>query len=73
MSRIPALDAIAASPAKSPFDAIKTKLGSVPSPFRVMGHGPAALKSYLGFSAAIAGGALGAAADIADARNAKAP
>lgn len=61
MSRIPALDANAASTAKPLFDAIKGKLGSVPNLFRVMGHSPAVLKSYLGFSEAIAGGSLNAA------------
>ncbi len=61
MSRIPALDTAAATDAKPLFDAIKAKLGKVPNLFRVMGHSPAVLQSYLGFSETIAGGKLSAA------------
>lgn len=61
MSRISALDPAAPSDAKPLFDAIKFKLGKVPNLFRVMGHSPAVLKSYLSFSETIAGGKLSAA------------
>jgi uncharacterized peroxidase-related enzyme len=58
MSRISALDTAAATDSKPLFDAIKAKLGKVPNLFRVMGHSPAVLKSYLGFSETIAAGKL---------------
>lgn len=62
MSRIPALDTThAGADAKPLFDAIKAKVGKVPNLFRVMGHSPAVLKSYLAFSDAMATGSLSAA------------
>jgi uncharacterized peroxidase-related enzyme len=62
MSRIPALDpSHANTDAKPLFDAVKAKIGKVPNLFRVMGHSPAVLKSYLAFSEAMAGGSLSAA------------
>ena len=40
------------------FDDVKGKFGVVPNLFRVLGNAPAALESYLNFSAALAGGTL---------------
>lgn len=41
------------------FDAVKSKLGTVPNLIRVLGVSPAALEGYLSFSGALAGGTFG--------------
>ncbi len=59
MSRIPALDPVAATgKAHDLFTAVKSKLGKVPNLMRTLGHSPAALEGYLGLSGALAAGAL---------------
>ncbi len=61
MSRILPLDISAKTAAQPVFDAIKAKMGKVPNLFRVMGHSPAVLTSYLAFSDAMSKGRLSAA------------
>lgn len=61
MSKIQPVDpATATAPAKALFDGVRAKLGIVPNLFQVLGNAPAALNAYLGFSAALSGGGLGA-------------
>ncbi len=59
MSRIPALDPVAATgKTHDLFTAMKSKLGKVPNLMRTLGHSPAALEGYLGLSGALAAGTL---------------
>ncbi len=59
MNRIAPLDPTQAAPkAQRLFGAVQSKLGMVPNMMRVMGHAPAALEAYLGFSAALGHGAF---------------
>lgn len=60
MSRLPTPASIEAAPLASQalLHGVKKQLGSVPNLFRVVSNSPAALKGYLGLSAALAGGAL---------------
>lgn len=60
MSRLPTPASIEAAPLASQalLRGVKKQLGSVPNLFRVVSNSPAALKGYLGLSAALAGGAL---------------
>ena len=61
MSRIKTIDPAATTgPAKALFEGVQAKLGTVPNLFRVLGNAPAALNAYLGSSAALTGGVLGA-------------
>ena len=61
MSRLQTIDPSAATgKAKELLDAVKGKLGIVPNMTKVMATSPAVLESYLGFSAALAGGLLDA-------------
>lgn len=61
MNRITPLDpAQATGQAKQLFDGVQAKLGIVPNLTRVLANSPAALEGYLSFSAALAGGTLGA-------------
>lgn len=60
MSRISPLDIAAKTDAQPIFEAIKLKMGKVPNLFRVMGHSPAVLSSYLAFSDAMSKGQLSA-------------
>ncbi len=61
MNRIHQLDpATATGKTKQLLDGVKAKLGVVPNLFRVFGNSPAALEGYLGFSGALASGALSA-------------
>jgi len=60
--RIPGLDPEAATGLARPlFDGVQAKRGYVPGLIRVLGHSPAALRGYLGFGTAMAGGVLGEA------------
>jgi len=43
---------------KEVLDAVKQKIGRVPNIFKLMANSPAAVKGYLDFSAALAGGVL---------------
>jgi uncharacterized peroxidase-related enzyme len=60
MSRVPTPATISDAPAASqPYlEAVNKKLGVVPNLFRMMSNSPAALEGYLGFSGALAKGAL---------------
>ncbi len=59
MNRIAQLDPKAATgKTKQLFDAVQTKMGVVPNMVRVMGHAPAALEGYLGFSGALSQGSF---------------
>jgi uncharacterized peroxidase-related enzyme len=59
MSRITALDpAITTGKSAELFTAVKSKLGMVPNLMRTLGHSPAALEAYLGFSATLGTGVL---------------
>lgn len=59
MSRIAALDPTTATgQTASLFTTVKSKLGVVPNLMRTLGHSPAALEAYLGFSGTLATGAL---------------
>jgi uncharacterized peroxidase-related enzyme len=61
MNRITQLDpATATGKTKQLFDGVRSKLGSVPNLFRVLGNSPAALEGYLNFSGALGGGVLDA-------------
>lgn len=61
MNRINQVDpTTSAGKARELFDGVQTKLGMVPNLFRVFGNSPAALKGYLDFSGALAGGVLNA-------------
>ena len=61
LNRIPQLDPDRATGnTKRLFDDVEAKFGLVPNIFRVLGNAPAALESYLNFSAALAGGTLDA-------------
>jgi uncharacterized peroxidase-related enzyme len=61
MNTITPIDpATTTGPAKTLFEGVQAKLGAVPNLFRVLGNAPAALNAYLGFSAALGGGVLGA-------------
>jgi uncharacterized peroxidase-related enzyme len=61
MNRISQLDpATSTGKTKQLFDAVQQKLGLVPNMVRVMGHAPAALEAYLGFSGALAQGTFDA-------------
>lgn len=61
-SRITALDPInATGQTAALFTAVKGKLGMVPNLMRTLGHSPAALEAYLGFSATLGKGVLPAA------------
>jgi len=58
-SRIPALDPVNATGQTAElFTAVKGKIGMVPNLMRTLGHSPAALGAYLGFSAALDHGVL---------------
>jgi uncharacterized peroxidase-related enzyme len=60
-SRITALDpAHATGQTAELFTAVKGKLGLVPNLMRTLGHSPAALEAYLGFSATLGKGVLSA-------------
>lgn len=50
----------ATGPQKELLDAVKAKMGLVPNLIRVLANSPAALKSYLDFSGALAGASLSA-------------
>ncbi len=59
MPRLNPVDPDAAHPAATPLlDAVKARLGLVPNITRTLANSPAALKGYLGFSEALAGGAF---------------
>lgn len=59
MSRITAIDpASATGQTAELFTAVKSKLGVVPNLMRTLGHSPAALEAYLGFSATLGTGVL---------------
>lgn len=59
MSRITALDPVNATGQTAElFTAVKSKLGLVPNLMRTLGHSPATLEAYLGFSSTLAKGAL---------------
>ena len=59
MSRITALDPVTTTGKSAElFTAVKGKLGMVPNLMRTLGHSPAALEAYLGFSATLGTGAL---------------
>lgn len=61
MSRITAIDPTTATGQTAEFfTAVKSKLGLVPNLMRTLGHSPATLEAYLGFSGALAHGALSA-------------
>jgi alkylhydroperoxidase family enzyme len=61
MNRISQLDpATSTGKTKQLFDAVQQKLGLVPNMVRVMGHAPAALEAYRGFSGALAQGTFDA-------------
>lgn len=60
-ARLPLIDpARATGPAKDLLDAVKAKMGLVPNLTRALANSPAALKSYLDFSGALAGSSLSA-------------
>jgi uncharacterized peroxidase-related enzyme len=63
MSRIPTPATIDSAPhaARPLLEGVKRQLGIVPNLFRVIANSPAALEGYLGFSGALAKGALSAA------------
>ena len=57
MPRIPAVDPeTATGEAKKLLDAVQDKIGMTPNILRTMVHAPAALRAYLGFGEALAGG-----------------
>jgi len=59
MSRITALDPVTTTGKSAElFTAVKTKLGMVPNLMRTLGHSPAALEAYLGFSSTLGTGVL---------------
>lgn len=59
MSRITALDPAQATGKNAElFTAVKSKLGVVPNLMRTLGHSPAVLEAYLGFSGTLARGVL---------------
>jgi len=59
MPRLNPVDPDAADPAAKPLlDAVKARLGLIPNITRTLANSPAALKGYLGFSEALAGGAF---------------
>ncbi|MDR4473648.1 MAG: carboxymuconolactone decarboxylase family protein [Nitrospira sp.] len=59
MNRIAQLDPqTTTGPAKALFEGVQGKLGVVPNLIRVLGNAPAALKGYLGFSAALTDGSF---------------
>lgn len=59
MNRIALLDpARATGRTRALFEIVKGRLGRVPNALRVLGHSPAALRAWLGFTRALAGGAL---------------
>lgn len=61
MNRLPALDpATATGKSKTLLDAVQAKLGRTPNLMRTLANAPAALDAYLGFSGALATGALDA-------------
>ncbi|MFA6961421.1 MAG: carboxymuconolactone decarboxylase family protein [Opitutaceae bacterium] len=61
MSRITAIDPAQASGKTAElFTAVKSRLGLVPNLARTLGHSPAALEAYLGFSGTLAKGVLSA-------------
>ena len=61
MNRLPALDpATATGKSKTLLDAVQSKLGRTPNLMRTLANAPAALEAYLGFSGALATGALDA-------------
>ena len=63
MSRVPAVSLPASDPkAQRLLDAVKSSLGATPNLFRVAAQSPAALNALVGFSGALAGGALKAKA-----------
>jgi uncharacterized peroxidase-related enzyme len=63
MNRLPIPTAETAPVAAQPLlAAVKQQIGMVPNLMKVLAHSPAGLGAYLGFSAAIAGGELDAAA-----------
>ncbi len=61
MPRLPAIDpATAVGEAKELLDAVQKKLGATPNVVRTMANAPAALKAYLSFGEALAGGRFNA-------------
>jgi len=61
MNRIAQLDPETTDDSVKPlFEGVQAKLGIVPNLFRVLGNAPAALDSYLKFSAALGGGGFDA-------------
>jgi len=63
MTRLPALDpAVATGKSKTLLDAVQSKLGRTPNLMRTLANAPAALEACLGFSGALATGALDAKA-----------
>jgi uncharacterized peroxidase-related enzyme len=62
MSRLTIPASVDASPeaSRASLQAVAKSLGSVPNLFRLVGNSPAALKGYLGLSAAVAASSLGA-------------
>jgi uncharacterized peroxidase-related enzyme len=62
MSRLHTPTSVETSPeaSRASLTAVARSLGSVPNLFRVVGNSPAALKGYLGLSAAVAASTLGA-------------
>jgi uncharacterized peroxidase-related enzyme len=59
MSRITAIDPVQASGKTAElFTAVKSQLGVVPNLMRTIGHSPAALEAYLGFSSTLSKGVL---------------
>ena len=59
MNRIAQLDPqTTTGPTKTLFEGVRKKLGLVPNLVRVLGNAPAALQSYLSFSAALADGSF---------------
>ncbi len=61
MSRITALDPVQVSGKTAElFTSVKSQLGVVPNLMRTIGHSPAALEAYLGFSATLSKGVLAA-------------
>jgi uncharacterized peroxidase-related enzyme len=60
-ARLPLIDPTRATgPQKELLDAVRAKMGLVPNVVRALAGSPAALKSYIDFSAALAGGSLSA-------------
>jgi len=58
-ARISPIDpAVAEGRTRQQLDGVKKTLGVVPNMMRTMAHSPALLEGYLGFSAALAKGAL---------------